>query len=140
MALRFFTLFGAILALALPAQAQVSAADQTAIREVIERQVEAFRRDDGDAAFGYASPNIRNMFGTSELFMDMVRQGYRPVYRPRAFEFREIVTLQGMVTQKVHVIGPDGRPVTAFYPMAQQPDGSWRIEGCILQAPEDHQA
>lgn len=139
---RFFPLLGVILALALPAgaRAQVSASDQTAIRGVIESQVEAFRRDDGAAAFGYASPNIQGMFGTAETFMDMVRQGYRPVYRPQVFEFREIVTLHGMVTQKVHVIGPDGRPVTAFYPMAQQPDGSWRIEGCYLQAPEEHQA
>ena len=140
MALRFLTLFGVMLALALPAQAQVSQSDQTAIRDVIESQVEAFRLDDGAAAFGYASPNIQGMFGTAETFMDMVRQGYQPVYRPRTFEFREIVTLHGMVTQKVHVIGPDGRPVTAFYPMAQQPDGSWRIEGCYLQAPEEHQA
>jgi hypothetical protein len=140
MAIRFLALVGMILALALPAQAQVSASDQTAIREVIEGQVEAFRRDDGDAAFGYASPGIQGMFGSSEIFMDMVRQGYRPVYRPRVFEFREIVTLHGMVTQKVHVVGPDGRPVTAFYPMTQQPDGSWRIEGCILQAPDEHQA
>lgn len=129
-----------ILALALPAQAQVSASDQTAIRDVIEGQVDAFRRDDGDAAFGYASPSIQGMFGSSEIFMDMVRQGYRPVYRPRVFEFREIVTLHGMVTQKVHVVGPDGRPVTAFYPMTQQPDGSWRIEGCYLKAPDQHQA
>ena len=129
-----------ILALALPAQAQVSASDQTAIRDVIEGQVDAFRRDDGDAAFGYASPSIQGMFGSSEIFMDMVRQGYRPVYRPRVFEFREIVILHGMVTQKVHVVGPDGRPVTAFYPMTQQPDGSWRIEGCYLQAPDEHQA
>jgi hypothetical protein len=140
MVLRLFALLGTMLALALPAQAQVSPADQTAIRGVIEGQVEAFRRDDGAAAFGYASPGIQGMFGTAETFMDMVRQGYRPVYRPQVFEFREIVTLQGMVTQKVHVIGPDGRPVTAFYPMTQQPDGSWRIEGCYLQAPEDHQA
>jgi hypothetical protein len=142
MVLRLFALLGTMLALALPAQAQtqVSPADQTAIREVIEGQVEAFRRDDGAAAFGYASPGIQGMFGTAETFMDMVRQGYRPVYRPQVFEFREIVTLQGMVTQKVHVIGPDGRPVTAFYPMTQQPDGSWRIEGCYLQAPEEHQA
>lgn len=142
MVLRLFALLGTMLALALPAQAQtqVSPADQTAIREVIEGQVEAFRRDDGAAAFGYASPGIQGMFGSAETFMDMVRQGYRPVYRPQVFEFREIVTLQGMVTQKVHVIGPDGRPVTAFYPMTQQPDGSWRIEGCYLQAPEDHQA
>lgn len=140
MVLRLFALLGTMLALALPAQAQVSPADQTAIREVIGGQIEAFRRDDGAAAFGYASPGIQGMFGTAETFMDMVRQGYRPVYRPQVFEFREIVTLQGMVTQKVHVIGPDGRPVTAFYPMTQQPDGSWRIEGCYLQAPEDHQA
>ena len=140
MVLRLFALLGTMLALALPAQAQVSPADQTAIRDVIEGQVEAFRRDDGAAAFGYASPGIQGMFGTAETFMDMVRQGYRPVYRPQVFEFREIVTLQGMVTQKVHVIGPDGRPLTAFYPMTQQPDGSWRIEGCYLQAPEEHQA
>lgn len=142
MVLRLFALLGTMLALALPAQAQtqVSPADQTAIREVIGGQVEAFRRDDGAAAFGYASPSIQGIFGTAETFMDMVRQGYRPVYRPQVFEFREIVTLQGMVTQKVHVIGPDGRPVTAFYPMTQQPDGSWRIEGCYLQATEDHQA
>lgn len=144
MVLRFLVLLGTMLALALPAHAQaqalVSAADRTAIRNVIEGQVEAFRRDDGAAAFGYASPGIQGLFGTAETFMDMVRQGYRPVYRPREFAFREIVTLDGMVTQKVHVIGPDGRPVIAFYPMARQPDGSWRIEGCILQAPEDHQA
>jgi hypothetical protein len=140
MVLRLLAFLGTMLALALPALAQVSAADRTAIRDAIEGQVQAFRRDDGAAAFGYASPNIQAMFGTAETFMDMVRQGYRPVYRPRVFEFREIVTLQGMVTQKVHVVGPDGRPVTAFYPMGQQPDGSWRIEGCYLQAPEDHQA
>jgi len=40
----------------------------------------------------------------------------------------------------VHVIGPDGRAVTAFYPMTQLPDGTWRINGCYLQAPEEHQA
>lgn len=144
MVLRFLALLGAILVLALPAQAQtqapVSEPDRSAIRDVIERQIEAFRRDDGPAAFGYASPSIQGMFGSPDTFMDMVRQGYRPVYRPRAVEFREIVTLQGLPTQKVHVIGPDGRPVTAFYPMSRQADGSWRIEGCYLQAPEEPQA
>ena len=137
---RFLALLGALLALALPAQAQISEPDRSAIRDVIERQIEAFRRDDGAAAFGYASPSIQGMFGSPDTFMDMVRQGYRPVYRPRAVEFGEIVTLQGMVTQKVHLIGPDGRPVTAFYPMSRQADGSWRIEGCYLQAPEEPQA
>jgi uncharacterized protein DUF4864 len=141
MAFRLFALLGLLLGLAVAAHAQeVSSADRAAIRDIIQSQVEAFRRDDGDAAFAYASPTIRNMFGTSEIFMDMVRQGYQPVYRPKVFDFREIVTLHGQITQKVHVVGPDGRPVTAFYPMTQLPDGSWRINGCYLQAPEEHQA
>jgi hypothetical protein len=142
MAARLLALLLAI-ALAWPAAAQepsVSEADRAAIRDIIGRQVEAFRRDDGDAAFGFASPNIQRMFGSSDIFMDMVRQGYQPVYRPRVFDFREIVDLHGQPAQKVHVVGPDGRPVTAFYPMTRLPDGSWRIDGCFLQAPDEHQA
>ena len=141
--LRFVALIGLLLGLtagAAPAMAQdLSEADRSAIRDTIQRQVEAFRRDDGEAAFGLASPSIQGMFGSSETFMDMVRQGYRPVYRPQVFDFTEIVTLNGQVTQKVHVVGPDGRPVTAFYPMTRLPDGTWRVNGCILQAPEEHQ-
>ena len=124
-----------------PARAQdLSATDRSAIRDTIQGQVEAFRRDDGGRAFGFASPMIQGMFGTPEIFMDMVRQGYQPVYRPRVFDFREIVELDGQPTQKVHVVGPDGRPVTAYYPMVQLPDGTWRINGCYLKAPEEHQA
>ena len=122
------------------AQESLSDADRAAIRDVIGRQVEAFGRDDGEAAFGFASPAIRGMFGSADVFMDMVRQGYQPVYRPRVFDFREIVELHGQPAQKVHVVGPDGRPHTAFYPMTRLPDGSWRINGCFLQAPDEHHA
>ncbi len=121
-------------------QAVLSDGDRLAIRDVIGRQVEAFARDDGEAAFGFASPTIQRLFGGAEMFMEMVRQGYRPVYRPRTFDFVEIVELDGRPTQKVHVVGPDGRPVIAFYPMTQLPDGSWRIDGCYLKAPDEHQA
>lgn len=145
MAFRFPALLGLIIGLATATaawaqQPDVSAADKAAIREVIQSQVEAFRRDDGDAAFGYASPMIQGMFGQSDVFMDMVRQGYRPVYRPQVFDFREIVEMHGGIAQKVHVVGPDGRPVTAVYPMTRLPDGSWRINGCYLLAPDEHQA
>ena len=146
MAFRFFGFvlaFGLLLGFALGAQAQeppVSAADRDAIRSIIQSQVDAFRRDDGAAAFGLASPSIQNMFGSSEIFMDMVRQGYQPVYRPKVFDFADVTLLNGQITQKVRVVGPDGRPVTAFYPMTQLPDGTWRIDGCYLQAPEEHQA
>lgn len=113
-------------------QAGLGPADRSAIRAVIETQIAAFRRDDGDAAFALASPNIQRMFRTAEIFMTMVRQGYQPVYRPRRIEFRDVVDLDGVPTQEVHVVGPDGKPVIALYPMQRQPDGSWRIGGCYL--------
>jgi len=143
MVFRFLALFAVIAGFTAAVSAQqppVSDADRAAIRDVIQGQVEAFRRDDGDAAFGYASPMIQGMFGEANVFMDMVRQGYRPVYRPQVFDFREIVELHGELAQKVHVVGPDGRPVTAVYPMTRLPDGSWRINGCYLLAPDEHQA
>lgn len=143
MFLRLLALLGVLVGIAMPAAAEApfpSAGDRSAIRDVIQGQIDAFGRDDADAAFAYASPAIRSLFGQSAVFMDMVRQGYPPVYRPQMFEFGDIVALNGQLTQKVHVVGPDGRPVTAFYPMTRLPDGTWRIDGCYLQAPDEHQA
>jgi len=56
------------------------------------------------------------------------------------FVFADMVTLNGEPAQKVHVVGPDGRPVDAYYPMKRLPDGSWRIDGCYLRQPDTHQA
>ena len=127
--------------LAGPASAQqISDADRSAIQSIIQGQVDAFKRDDSGAAFGYASPMIREMFGTPDIFMDMVRQGYPMVYRPKLFDFAEIATKDGRPTQKVRVVGPDGRRYNAFYPMTRLPDGTWRIDGCYLEASEEHQA
>jgi hypothetical protein len=70
--------------------------------------------------------------------MRMVREGYQPVHRPRAVEFRDLVPLEGLWTQRVLFVGPDGVPVIARYPMQRQPDGSWRIDGCVLErVPEE---
>lgn len=106
--------------------------DHAAIRFVIESQLEAFRRDDGAAAFGYASAGIRAKFRTVENFMTMVREGYLPVYRARDAIFEDIVVLRGEPAQKVIIVGPDGIPVLALYVMEQQSDGDWKIDGCTL--------
>ena len=138
---RLLALLGLLVTFAVNAGAQhPSPPDRAAIRGVIQQQLDAFQRDDGTAAFGYASPMLRNLFGNAEIFMEMVRQGYPPVYRPKVVEFGELTTVAGQPAQKVHIIGSDGRPVTAVYVMTQLPDGSWRIDGCYLQAPERHQA
>jgi ketosteroid isomerase-like protein len=123
--------------LAAQTQPNLPAAEKRAIRTVIEGQMGAFRADDGERAFGFASPNIRGIFRTADNFMAMVRNGYQPVYRPREVRFGDLVTVEAALVQKVYVTGPDGRRVLALYVMERQGDGRWLINGCMLAEPED---
>ena len=111
------------------------AADRAAIERVIGDQIAAFGRDDGAAAFALASPGIQATFGTPEAFMRMVRQGYQPVYRPRQVRFDEVVMRDWGPEQRVFVVGPDGHPYIAVYPMERQADGTWKTNGCYLERP-----
>jgi len=123
------------------AWADPTAADRTAIRGVVEQQLQAFQRDDGEAAFGLAAPNIRAMFGTAEHFMDMVRGAYKPVYRPREVAFRDLQVIDDEPVQPVVLVGPDGVPVLALYKMEwQDKEQVWRINGCVLVPSQDRGA
>jgi hypothetical protein len=118
-----------------PARAQSGGsgpADAAAIRDVIARQLEAFRHDDAAGAFAFASPGIQAKFGTPEQFMAMVQNGYRPVYRPRDSRFGKLVMDREGPVQHVFLVGPDGRQVLALYSMEREANGSWRISGCVL--------
>lgn len=113
------------------------ASDRAAIQAIIADQIAAFQRDDGAHAFGLASPMIQSMFQSPEIFMEMVRGGYQPVYRPREVAFRDMIDFRGQPTQTVLVVGPDGVPVMALYQMQRQPDGNWLINGCTLLKIDD---
>jgi hypothetical protein len=118
--------------------ATVSPADHASIVNIIRQQMEAFRRDDGPGAFGFASPGIQGMFDHDPArFMAMVRQGYPPVYRPRTTSFGPTETVDGQIIQKVDIEGPDGVLRTAIYTMEREADGSWRIAGCMLTEAAD---
>jgi ketosteroid isomerase-like protein len=138
--MRVFPLLSLFILLIQPARADegttLDAADRSAIRAVIEEQLAAFQRDDGNAAFRLASPTIQQQFRSPGNFMRMVRTGYQAVYRPRDVAFGEIEIKDGVIIQRVEVIGPDGAPALAHYVMQRQPDGSWRINGCFLTASE----
>jgi len=111
--------------------------DQQAIHQVIEAQLDAFQHDDGDRAFGFASPAIQHQFGDAATFMQMVKSGYTPVYRPRSVAFEKLLDTQYGPDQILKLIGPDGHAYTAHYIMQKQPDGSWMINGCYISRAED---
>jgi Domain of unknown function (DUF4864) len=110
----------------------ISAGDTAAIRSTIERQVDAFRADDGERAFSFADDNIRAMFGDPARFMAMVREGYAMIYRPRGFVFGEAEDRGDIVAQIVEFDGLDGTSAVAVYEMRRQPGGGFRIAGVYL--------
>jgi Domain of unknown function (DUF4864) len=117
-----------LLALAAPAFAD----DVATAQSVIRAQEQAFSRDDAAAAYSHAAPEIRQIFPQADIFMQMVQQGYAPVYRHRSFEFGEARAAGGHIAQRVHIVDDNGEAWEALYTLEQQPDGSLKITGCSL--------
>jgi hypothetical protein len=120
-----------LLGFSAPAAAQ-SDAERAAVQSVIEQQIQAFLRDDATTAYSFAAPSIRAMFPTEDIFMQMVRQGYPQVYRPRSHEFGEFAASPRGLQQTVDLVDAKGEFWTALYTLEQQADGSWKITGCYI--------
>jgi len=114
-----------------PAFAQ-SEADGIAIRSAIGAQLDAFNRDDSSAAYGFAAPNVKALFPTPQVFMQMVQLGYAPIYRSRSRVFAGLDDVAGTLTQRVFITDVAGEGWLALYTVAKQPDGRWKITGCSL--------
>ena len=82
---------------------------QGAITGVIASQIDAFLRQDVDAAFEFASPNIRGLFGSSERFGAMVQSGYPMVWQPQEVRYLALRNVAGRLWQRVMITDAAGR-------------------------------
>lgn len=115
-----------------PGFAQSASGDAAAFQKIIRGQMNAFQSGDAEMAYSFATRELQRRFQNPDIFMQMVKQGYQPVYRPKDVTFGSSkVTSQGPV-QEVYVTGPDGEAWLALYSFEQQEDGSWLISGCYL--------
>ena len=108
-----------------------------AARAVIERQLDAFARDDAGAAFALAAPRIQEMFGDTDSFMAMVKRGYAPVYRHRSIEFGEFTAEGDEAQQVVTIVDVSNAVWKALYKLGRQADGTWLVTGCVLTKAEE---
>ena len=114
----------------------LSTSDKAEIRAAIEQQIMAFRLGEDEKAFSYASPGIQEKFRDPRRFSLMVKRHYRIVYDSRETEFLQLQYISSMWVQKIIFTDFDGDIYLAHYPMERQPDGQWRIDGCILTIQE----
>ncbi len=111
-------------------------APERAIQGTISSQIEAFEADDFAEAFSFASPSIRQMFGTPERFGMMVRQGYPMVWRPGEVRYLELREIAGRLWQKVMIRDRAGQLHVLDYQMVEGENG-WKINGVqILPSPD----
>lgn len=119
-----------------PAWAQgITADDLAEIHAVIDRQIDAFKRDDAKSAFALVSPEVQEAFGTPERFLATVRVSYRAVYRPARVTFLGLTVMGADAVQQVQLTDRSGALWHAYYAMQRQKDGSWRTNGCRLVHP-----
>lgn len=101
-------------------------AQERQIEAAISGQVAAFKAGDFEAAFAFASPAIRQMFGSARNFEVMVRHGYAVMTDPAEMRFLERRIEKGAVWQRVFYRDPEGGVQLFDYEMVETP-GGWRI-------------
>ncbi len=138
--LLLLALFVAPAAMAAPTDApSLQRAEWKAIEQAIGSQRAALLAGDGAKALTFATPAIRDQFGSPDRFMRMVRDGYAPLLAARDTRFLEGAVIEGAVIQPLRLILPDNTVLVAIYQMEKQKDGRWKIAGCVL-APSTVQA
>ena len=108
--------------------AQVCADNNDAIKKTIEDQIAAFKLDDFETAFGFATPFLKEKFGSAENFGRMVRNGYPMVWRPSKVIFLENEKYHHGLAQVVQIVDAKGKSHYLRYYMIEF-DGLWRIGG-----------
>jgi predicted DNA-binding protein (UPF0251 family) len=110
-----------------PAQVDL---DVRAATEIVLRQLEAFRLDDYDAAYAYASATIRQTFDRA-AFERMVRDGYPEIARSvSAVVADATLAPNGSVLLRLRILGANGRRVEALYALVFE-DGRFHVDGVI---------
>jgi hypothetical protein len=113
-----------------PAHAQPSLEGTAA--EPIFRQLEAFRNNDYDAAYAFASAQIRGLFDRG-AFEQMVRRGYPEIAESTGARIADTqLAPDGHAYIRLKIRGANGQHVEAVYEMVRE-DGAWKINGVVAR-------
>jgi hypothetical protein len=122
-----------VVVLALLSCAGMSLAQQAkpAPKEAMEppmKQLEAFRRDDFDTAYSFASADIQQQFDR-QAFEQMVKGGYPEIARSTSAAVAEsILGPDGTVYVTLKIRGSNGKSIEALYELVLE-EGKWKING-----------
>ena len=71
------------------------------IQEIISAQILAFRQNNAEEAYSFASPFIKSKFRSPSIFMAMVKGSYPMIWNPQKFKFMEQRSHASNIIQRV---------------------------------------
>lgn len=105
----------------------------SAIHCVIERQLDAIKRDDAEQAFALAAPNIRRAFIDPRTFMALVDKDYKPMRRWEAVAFLDLRKFDDHCLQRVKLTDAKGIVTVASCVMVKANTGEWWVAGVAME-------
>lgn len=119
----------AVAAVPAAAQAPALAAD------VVQAQMEAFQRDDFDAAYALNSSGLQRLW-ERRSWERMVRKAYPEIAAPAAVRVLDTFEGPGERYERIRVVGANGKVVDALYKLIEE-GNAWRVDGVVTQPPDD---
>ncbi|MDJ0568441.1 MAG: DUF4864 domain-containing protein [Pleurocapsa sp. MO_192.B19] len=110
----------------------ISEQDKAIIRQLVEKQLQAFQQNDGKTAFALTSPSIQSKFEQTENFMAMVNTKYHAITTPRSIMFRGFTLINNYPALVLMIMDKEGNLTQGVFIVQHQADYSWRIHGYEL--------
>ena len=111
-------------------------AEDTSIEDVISAQIEAFKQEDVEKAFTFASPMIQQLFRSPENFGNMVQNRYPMVWQPSDVSFLRQKNEGDVVYQVIRFFDAKGLGTSFVYEMVRV-SGEWKINGVFKIQSDD---
>ncbi|MEM7757201.1 MAG: DUF4864 domain-containing protein [Cyanobacteria bacterium P01_A01_bin.40] len=109
----------------------ISESDKAMIRQLIEKQLQAFKQNDEETAFSLTSPSIQRKFACQD-FMKMIKDKYNAIIEPRSIMFRGFTLINDFPALVSMIMDRDGSLAQGIFIVQHQQDYSWRIHGYEL--------
>jgi len=109
----------------------ISESDKSLIRQLIEKQLQAFQENDSETAFALTSPKIQSKF-TPQDFVQTLSNKYSAILEPRSVMFRGFTLIENFPALISMIMDREGNLVKVVFVVQHQQDYSWRIHGYEL--------
>lgn len=109
----------------------ISESDKAIIRQLIEKQLQAFQQQDEATAFSLTSPSIQKKFALQD-FMSVIRDKYSAMIQPRSIMFRGFTLVNNFPALVATIMDREGDLAQGIFVVQHQQDCSWRIHGYEL--------